>query len=324
MTLPWAVFARHLAASRKPIIVGPWRSEVGFEVLYWLPFLCRFREQYRISRDRLIAIGRGGSADWYDTAGRADLFEHLPVEVVRTLSVQASQQTGSMKQHADEGWERHVCALTALSLGIRDYHVLSPTWMYQRLTPWWTGQQPIAWLDQHLLQPVKLAAPPVPAELAVKLPKSYVAMRWYSRPTWPLHEKSVLWMRDLVKRVAEKQPVVLLTNGFHTDDHADMELGEIPNTFRLHQLAGPMMTYLNNLSIQSGVIAGASAYVGTYGGLAQGAMRWGVPTVALYETFGQTSPAHLALTQGLSLRTGVPFVACRPADIDGALSVVVR
>lgn len=318
MRLRWSLYARHLAASRKPILIGPWRSEVGFELLYWIPFLCAFREQFKIDRDRLIAIGRGGSAVWYDAAGRADLFEHLPVEVVRTLSVQASQQTGSVKQHKDEGWERHVCALTAISLGLRDYHVLSPSWMYRLLTPWWTGEKPIAWLDRYLLQPVKLHAPSLSP--AVKLPQDYVAMRWYGRPTWPHSEQLTLWTRDLVKKVAERKPVVLITSGLHADDHADLSLGPIPNVVKLHEIAP--MTALDNLAVQSAVVARASAYIGTYGGMAQGAMRWGVPTVALYETFGQTGPAHLALTQALSLLTDVPFVMTRPGDWDRIKDVV--
>ena len=77
----WALFARHLAASSRPILIGPWRSEVGFELLYWIPFLNAFRERFKIPADRLIAIGRGGSSAWYQTAGHADLYEHLPIEV---------------------------------------------------------------------------------------------------------------------------------------------------------------------------------------------------------------------------------------------------
>src|SRR3990167_7112855 len=57
----WRIYARHLAASRRPILVGPWRSEGGFELLYWIPFLCSLRERYGISRDRLITIRHGGS-----------------------------------------------------------------------------------------------------------------------------------------------------------------------------------------------------------------------------------------------------------------------
>jgi len=320
LPLQWRLYARHLAASRRPILVGPWQSEVGFELLYWIPFLHNLRERYGISRDRLIAIGRGGSAQWYDTAGTADLYERMPLDEARTLSVQSSQRTGSIKQTGTPAWERHVCALTANGLGIAKYHVLSPSWMYRLVAPFWEGKQPINWLDRHLLHAVKMPAPPIAPELAAQLPATFVAMRWYARPTWPLREDLVLWTRKAVAAVAERMPVILMDSGLHADDHADMALGTIPNVLKLSDLA--QQTPLNNLAIQSSVIARASAYVGTYGGMAQGAMRWGVPTVALYDQFGQTSPAHLHLSQSLSLKTGVPFMVGRPGDFDHLLSFV--
>lgn len=316
----WEVKARQLARSRKPIICGPYRSEVGFECLYWVPFLHALRERYGVSRDRLIVVGRGGSSAWYDTGGSADLFEFLPVDVVRTLSVQASQQTGSVKQRDAEPWERHICALTATSLGLADYCTLSPAWMYRLVAPWWEGRKPLSWLDRYLLQPVRLPAPPVAPALAAKLPAGYVAMRWYARATWPHSEKTLLWTRKLVERVAKHHPVVLVNSGFHADDHSDIALGPIENVFDLSQLTA--MTPLDNLAVQSSVIAGAKAYIGTYGGLAQGAMRWGVPTYCLYDQFGQTSPHHLFLSHALSLQTGVPFMAGTSKQLDSLVETL--
>jgi hypothetical protein len=316
----WAIVAKRLAAGKKPILCGPWRSEVGFELLYWIPFLNAFREQYKIDPARLIAIGRGGSAQWYRTAGTADLYEHVPVEVVRTWSVKASQQTGSLKQHSIEPWETHVCGLTAASLGIEKYATLSPSWMYRILTPWWSGLATESLLNRYTLQPVRYEPPTISPDLASKLPKQYIAMRWYARPTWPYREDLVLWTRQFVEKIAAQIPVILI-DSFHADDHADINLGPINNVIQLSDLVDQQPT--DNLLIQSSVIARAQAYVGTYGGMAQGAMRWGVPTVALYAEFGHTAPAHLTLTQSLSLKTGVPFICVQPKDCDGALSMVL-
>ena len=314
------LFCRHLAASHAPILIGPWRSEVGFEVLYWIPFLHRLRKRYGLSRDRLIAIGRGGSAAWYDTAGTADLYEHLPMEVVRALAIQDSQQTGSTKQRTTPAWERHVCSLTATSLGLKKYHVLSPSWMYQMLAPFWEGRETLHWLDQRTLHPLRLPAPPLHPDLKAKLPAQYLAMRWYARPTWPLKEDLILWTRRMVEATASRMPVVLIDSMLHADDHADMALGDIPNVLRLSDLHP--QTPLDNLAIQSSVIAHAQGYLGTYGGMAQAALRWGVPTVALYHEFGSTSAAHVSLTHSISLHTGVPFHLCRPGDLDVLLPLI--
>ena len=141
-------------------------------------------------------------------------------------------------------------------------------------------------------------------------------MRWYVRPTWPYRDDLTLWTRKFVEKTAQKMPVVLI-DGFHADDHADVNFGDVPNVQRLSQLTE--MTPLNNLAVQSAVIAKAKAYVGTDGGMSQAAMRWGVPTLALYHEFGQTALEHLSLTQHLSLRTGVPFIACTPKQVDEVL-----
>jgi len=37
------LLCRHIAASKRPIVIGPYRSEVGFEALYWLPFVQQLR-----------------------------------------------------------------------------------------------------------------------------------------------------------------------------------------------------------------------------------------------------------------------------------------
>lgn len=317
----WAMHARRLAASSRPIIAGPWRSEVGFELLYWIPFLERFRKTYSIPPERLFYIGRGGSAQWFQSAGRADLFEFLPLEAVRTLTVQASQQTGSIKQQHDPAWERHICALAATATGLTHYHRLSPSRMYRLLAPFWQGDESSKWLYRRTLHPVRMQAPPLAHELAGKLPETYIAMRWYARSTWPLREDVVLWTRKLVEAVASRIPVVLIESDIHADDHADMNLGKLPNVVSLKDLTSQTPT--DNLAIQSSVIQRAQGYVGTYGGMAQGAMRWGVPTVALYKDFGQTAPAHLSLTHELSLQSGVPFVATEPEHLDKLLPLIL-
>lgn len=320
--LRWQLFAQRLQHSKTAILLGPWRSEIGFEVLYWIPFLNAFRKRYQIDHNRLIAIGRGGSGAWYQTAGSGDIHEHAPLEMMRTIAAEQALGTGSIKHHGNEGWEDAVCRLAARSVGLERYHVLSPWWMYHLLAPFWEGQRPVGWLDRWLLHAVPMQAPALSAELRKQLPDRYLAMRWYIRPTWPLREDLVLWTRRLVEAAAQHVPIVLIGNGFHADDHADVNLGPIKNVYALQDLAPQTVT--DNLAIQSAVIQQAQGYVGTYGGMSQLAMRLGIPTIALYQEFGQTSPAHLYLTQALSLRTGVPFIATYPKAVDSLLPLVMR
>jgi hypothetical protein len=320
--LRWRLFAERLARSKAPILLGPWRSEVGFEVLYWIPFLNAFRKRYQINDNRLITIGRGGSAAWYRTAGAGDLYEHAPLEMMRTIATNQALTSGSIKQLGHEGWEQPVCQLAAKSIGLQQYHVVSPWWMYQLLAPFWEGREAVGWLDQWLLHQSHIQAPGLNPQIRKQLPEKYLAMRWYVRPTWPLKEDIVLWTRKLVESAAAHLPVVLIDSGFHADDHADVNLGPMRNVLNLKDIAPQAHT--DNLAIQSAVISQAQGYVGTYGGMSQLAMRMGIPTLALYSEFGQTSPAHLYLTQALSLRTGVPFIATYPKAVDRLLPLLLE
>lgn len=315
----WIAHATTLQQRDTPILCGPWRSEVGFEILYWLPFLHGFLKTYGIDPARMVAIGRGGSAGWYGFPGSADLFEFLPVETVRQFTLQANQKTGSVKQHQDEGWEPHVTALAAKALGLEHYSVLSPTWMYQLVAPFWEGRKSIPWLEKYLLQPVRVKAPALPE--GVRLPESFIAMRWYVRPTWPHREELVLWTRRLVEKVSQHLPVILIDSG-HMDDHGDVNLGPMANVQRLSELTE--QTAVNGLAIQSAILAKAQGYIGTYGGMSQLAMRLGVPTIALYDSFEATSPCHLTLTHDLSLKTNVPFICGQYKRLDKVLPLLVR
>src|SRR5688572_16225515 len=54
-----------LAGSGERIVAGPWLGEVGFELLYWVPFVAWVAERFGIGADRLVAVSRGGTRSWY-------------------------------------------------------------------------------------------------------------------------------------------------------------------------------------------------------------------------------------------------------------------
>ena len=49
-------------AAATPIVAGPWLGEVGFELLYWVPFLRWFAERFAVAPERLLVVSRGGTA----------------------------------------------------------------------------------------------------------------------------------------------------------------------------------------------------------------------------------------------------------------------
>lgn len=300
--LRWRLWAK----DRRKIFIGPWSSEMGFETLYWLPWLAKWRARYGITKDRLIAVSRGGAGIWYDAGKSVELYDYLPVAKVRQAMIADAQQHGSVKQQRMNAWERKLLPLMAEGLGIRRYHVLHPSAMYNGLSEWWAGRMGMeSALQQMHFSPVPVPFPP----LDLPLPEKFVAVRFYARHTFPISEELRNWVATRVDALAKHLPVVVLDSGLHADDHMDFPV-KGPNILSI----APYVTPQNNLAVASAVLAKAQCFVGTYGGILQLAVRLKRPSVGYYQKFEGTAPAHKQLTEWLGMTTGVPVFIGRPDD----------
>ena len=123
----------------------------------------------------------------------------------------------------------------------------------------------------------RIAAPVIPA-LAGRLPASYVAVRFYFSSCFPDTAENRAFVEATVRGLAATTDVVLLNTGIRVDDHQDYAPGR---QSRIHTV-DDLMTPERNLDVQTAVIAGARAFVGTYGGYSYLAPLCGVPALAFY------------------------------------------
>ena len=81
------------AAAGRPIVVGPWTGEVGFELLYWVPFVRWVVNTYGMAPDRLLVVSRGGVSSWYGSlaARYADVFLYFSPEEFRVATEDAKK-----------------------------------------------------------------------------------------------------------------------------------------------------------------------------------------------------------------------------------------
>lgn len=305
----WPTAWNRLVHDDAPIFVGPYLGEVGFECLYWIPFLAQLRRRFSLDPRRFIIVTRGGAAVWYGPQAQAvELYDYMPLQDVRVALLDAFTANKSVKQTHLTAWEAAFLQTTALRLGIRRYHVLHPSLMYRRLKPWWSLQMTVHDVMRQLaFEP--LTVPVAPLDLELPEPP-YIAVKFYTRPTWPPTEALQTWTQDVVTKLATKANLVLLDAGLHTDDHGEIP---IPTTHTVISLAGKL-TPQNNLAIQSAVLANARAFVGTYGGTMQLAVRLGVPAAGFYEQFRDTAYAHKLLTEILGVQQRHPVWIGRPTD----------
>ena len=76
-------YLRYVASTSRPVALGPFRSELGFEVLYWLPFLEKVVSTYKIAPERCLAISRGGMGQLYPATRNVDLYQAKGIDAVR-------------------------------------------------------------------------------------------------------------------------------------------------------------------------------------------------------------------------------------------------
>lgn len=269
--------AERLAASSAPVIVGPYLSEVGLELLYWIPFLRRLVRRYGIDPRRLVVVSRGGVASWYDgiASSYADVFELMDEVEFRASLQQSWAEQDGQKQFAVGAFDRSIADAVSQRLGLQGVELLHPSLMFNLFSEYWLYRIGLASVLEHL-DVSGLAAPADPA-LIDRLPEDYVAARFYFRETFPDTPEN----RDLVARmlaaVAVDSPVVLLDTDLVVDDHTNVPLPSGVTVLR--PLAG--RPAVDNLHAQSVVLSRARAFVGTYGGLCYLANAFGVSSFGL-------------------------------------------
>jgi hypothetical protein len=266
-----------VARGRGPIIAGPWLSEVGFEVLYWIPFLRWFEDRYRVDPERVIAISRGGVAGWYgDVASRyVEIFDHVSPEQFsrRNRERHQREESGGQKQTSIGPLDEQLISAARAATGIKDATICHPSLMYRLFSRFWYGNRALDLVTSHT-RVVPLDA--APADLG--LPERYIAAKFYTGAALPGTPEARGALRELVRTAAARMPVVMLDTGMATDEHQDYLFRDVPNVTSLRDRLTPN----TNLGVQTAAIAGAQGFIGTCGSLAWLAPLLGVDTLAVY------------------------------------------
>jgi hypothetical protein len=289
-----------LAAGPGPIVAGPWLGEVGFELLYWVPFLAWFAERFAVDRARLVVLSRGGTRSWYHpfAAEYRDVLDYVTPEGFKAHHDARVREIGEQKQTRLIDAERELLRLMTADAGVSDASLLHPSLMYRVLRPFWWGHLGPAWVQRHAKFRT-LERPPrddLPA-----LPASYIAVKFYFNDCFPASETHRAFARDLVAELSSRTPVVSLSAGIDLDDHGACQV----HAHGLIDLASATPAS-RNLHVQSAVVAHARAFVGTYGGFAYLAPFYGVPCTAYYGDPNGFSRSHLTMARAALASLGTP------------------
>jgi hypothetical protein len=287
-----------------PILAGPWLSEVGYEALYWVPFLRWVKAAYRLPAERIVVMSRGGTASWYRDIS-PQYIEVLDHASPHELAARAS--AGALKQRDVSELDRRLIERASTAAPAGAMNVLHPSLMFRWFAPFWSGHETLAFVERHTRY-VRIEPPDV--SVPVALPPDYVAVKFYGARSLPDDPAVRSQLRSIVDALSERFAIVQLDTGLGLDDHPDVRLDAHDRLISI----GGRLDARTNLAVQTRIIAGARMYVGTCGSLAWLAPLLGVPTVPIF-TDASFLHAHLHLARRVYGRAGGGTFS--PIDLTG-------
>ncbi len=275
----WAVEREvaSLATGSHPLIVGPWLSEVGYEVLYWVPFVRWVQSTYHVNPDRLIVVTRGGAACWYRdiTPHAVELFDLMsPVEYAERNAARGVAGGGTLKQWSVSPMDEEILAEVRRRAGKPDAKAFHPSLMYRLFQQFMLGHRPPSFLQRR----TRYRRIETPTVALPALPDEYVAVKFYTAAALPPTPAMRRTLQSMVLALARQRPVVMLDTGLALDDHEDYTFEAAACIHSVREVLRPE----DNLAVQTAIIGRARGFVGTCGSLAWLAPMLGVDTTAVF------------------------------------------
>jgi hypothetical protein len=273
-----------IGRSHGPVLAGPWTGEIGFELIYWIPFLRWALGHAGIDPSRVTVFSRGGPRSWYEglAADYVDVLDFTTADEFR------DRTAINRKQRGLTAFDRDLLRRARRARG-GSPALIHPAMMYAPFMPYWRQQAPMSRILGYSRYRRYPAPPLHPA--AGSLPERFVAVRYYFSDCFPDTPANRQFVASTIDALAAGSDVIVIKAGMGLDDHLDAS-AERGGRIRVID-AG--VSPRENLEIQTSIIARANAFVGTYGGFSYLAPLFGVDTVAFYSIRNfQVSHLHAA------------------------------
>jgi hypothetical protein len=262
--------------------------------LYWIPFLAWAKAYGNLDPTQLVVISRGGAASWYRdlTTNYEDVLSFYSPDEFRALNdARIVEQGGRLKHVEMSRFDNDIIAKVIDKRRLRGARVLHPSTMYRLFDPFWFQRVPITLIEAFTsfgpLPSVELG------DLRSHLPQRYVAAKFYGNMALPDTPGNHAFVASYLEELTRHIDVVLLNTGQRFDDHEDMAQG---SRGRMHTI-DHLMTPATNLDVQTRIIAGAEAYVGTYGGFSYVAPLSGTHALTFYSHINGFRFDHLEVAK---------------------------
>jgi hypothetical protein len=270
------------------VIVGPWTGEVGFELMYWIPFLNWLVEQ-GLDPSRLVIISRGGAAPWYRhlTSRYVDILDLVTPDEFR-------ERTAGKKKQYDirRDIDRELIEKAKERFAAPKAETVHPSAMFRLFTGLWRKRATVKLIESFTSFRPLAPLEPIPAhEIAQGLPPDYVAVKFYFSKAFPDTTSNRNFINELLRNISRQVPVALLSTAVRLDEHSDYRATSGSGLYVVDSHTVPE----KNLELQSRIICGSRGFIGTYGGFSYLAPYYGVRSVSFFSKRYGFEPHHLEL-----------------------------
>jgi len=264
--------------SNQPIVVGPFLADVGLELLYWRPFIAWIHEEFGPRSAPVVVVSSGRVADWYAglSSDYIDVCDLVPFDVFQRRNRDRIRENG-WKQKIVSDFDRELLDLVAERFDASGYEVLHPSILFSG-SRIWHGSLRHSWLFDHSRYQRCVALPVAPKT------EPYVAASFSFNSCFsdtPAHRH--LMCQALTELSRRLRVVVVEVDGGLPDS---LGIDEGISVMPPHDHAD------GQLREQARVIAGARAFIGTFGGVALLALFHNVPTLTVFDEEGGLFSCH--------------------------------
>ena len=296
----------------KDLFLGPWLSDIGAEIEYWIPYLKKLKTTGRLQHKRLYAVSRGGVENWYGglTDNYIEILDYIDDKVYqepflhqkkRSLGEKVPALTkfgnAGQKQFRISAIEKNLIAKYAEQHDIKNYEIFHPSQMWENTDKfqvrWINNCLSIKETEKILLYEKFQMVTKKYSDLVDKLnlPKTFIAAKFYFHPSnLPETEKNKKNIHQYTSNLSKTKNIVDLSVPSSVDEAQSHLLDyQNPNIFQV-----PLISQKNiNLGIQTEIIRRSQGLVGTLGGMSLLAALLSKP--------------HLGFFSGLSGLEGKPY-----------------
>ena len=285
-----------LAEARRsgaPVMIGPWTGGVGHEILYWIPMLRWFRKYYNIDKSRIVVISRGGVKAWYTgiLGHYLDLFDLVPIKRQEYRDDALRRIASSDAPPAAGKIEKEIYKEAARLVGAERFTSLHPQVMFKLFKRRWSGLAGETFVSRYTrLQSIGAEVRDATKRLGA-LPSDYVAVDFRFSEALPDTPQSRALVRRFVLKLSQAVDVFLIEPPLDAESGPMAGIGPEPRIHRIEKEIRPSEI----LAVQSGVIAGARAFVGTFGAMSYLGQALGRTVIGVKARDGQVASGEREL-----------------------------